>query len=448
MPSERAIVETLNRKELLELVTHFDLKVGDRRIRDNLIDALASARETRLDKILGQLSLTSLKEVCRKHGLDDSGRLKSQLIERILDVPVPAKKTAAKPAKKGEVRQLRQVKEAPREVKAKAQPPKSAKSASKASKAIALAKAAKQAKATKPVKATKAVKATKQAKAKPVKATKQAKAPKAVKPTKATKPVKGKSKVAAKKPAAKAPPSNVIALRRTATKVAPAKKPGRVAKVAKDVSVPAVKAAPVRAMKPVKAVVAAPVPEPKAVRPKIVKAAAAKPAPKAVPPVVIKAVPPIITKAVPPTITKAVPPTITRAVPPTITRAAPAMALVEKAPTPVAAIAGPDSAAAPAAARPTPLPRPSTPMELLRDTTLGAPEPVSAVMRQCPACSAEVQLRKCQVQKCRNMLVVHPTRKICAECLFERNTLSMIDFNQRLEEEVRCPQCDGASLGR
>jgi hypothetical protein len=67
-----------------------------------------------------------------------------------------------------------------------------------------------------------------------------------------------------------------------------------------------------------------------------------------------------------------------------------------------------------------------------------------ASTEHCVACSQSIELRKCQVQRCNNHIMASPTYKICAECLFERNTLSMTDFNERLQEEGKCPHCGHA----
>lgn len=59
----------------------------------------------------------------------------------------------------------------------------------------------------------------------------------------------------------------------------------------------------------------------------------------------------------------------------------------------------------------------------------------------CTKCHAKVTVQACQVQACNNYYVAAPNRKICSECLFERNTISMDDFNDRLHEERLCTHC-------
>lgn len=291
MPSERAIVETLNRKELTQLVGHFDLDVADRRVREHMVHALATAPQVTLASLLEQLPLATLKTLCVKQGLDAKGRGKAVFVERLA--------AAAKP---------------------------------KASAAKSRIKAVKSAKAAKPAKVA----------------------------TPAT-----------KKPAPKA----------AASKKAIGKKaPG--------------KAAP--------------------------KAAQAKPAPKAT----RKASKKIAAKALKSPRTKK-----------------------PKA----AAAAAPEAVGAPAT-NVIALPYANTPAAVAAaqghlnhfmptDAALWAP---STRTETCHACSTKLELRKCTAQKCQNMLIASPTRKICAECMFERNTLSMDEFNQRMDEEATCPHCGKA----
>ena len=441
MPSERAIVETLNRKELLDLVTHFDLQVGDRRVRDNLVDALASSRRTRIDKILQQLSVTSLKEVCRKHGIDDSGRLKAQLIDRILN------DSAGKAARKGAA--AKKAEKPAKVAKGKAGSAPVAKTKGGAAKAKPVAaKAAKVAKA-KPV----AAKAAKVAKAKPV-------AAKAAKVAKA-KPVAAKAAKVAK-----------------AVKAAPVAKASKAAPVAKKAVAAKAKLVPAKSVA-AKGKPAVMEPTAKEAAPK--NAAATKAPPAKVTPVNI---PPLNIAAEPAAKANVI--ELSRATKPVVpapakngssgsshVQAVPEAAKVIKA-VPPRVVPNPNKQAAnqPPAA---PAPVPASPMvaqpispedkprpfgvqmtaKAVREALANAPQPLPLLpemgtfvptsgTKACHACGTKLDLRKCGVQRCRNMLVASPTRKICAECLFERNTLSMDEFNQRLEEEARCPHCNDA----
>lgn len=83
MPTKRQVLETLTRNELLALADVHGLEVEDRRIRDHLVDAAASSRKVVLADALAGFSRDRLKELCRELGLDDAGREKSQLVERL-----------------------------------------------------------------------------------------------------------------------------------------------------------------------------------------------------------------------------------------------------------------------------------------------------------------------------------------------------------------------------
>jgi type I restriction enzyme M protein len=82
MPRKRDVLEVLKRDELLAAADRLDVPVRDRRVRDDLIDVLAS-RKAGLAGILEGLSRDRLKEVCRALDLDDSGREKAVLIDRL-----------------------------------------------------------------------------------------------------------------------------------------------------------------------------------------------------------------------------------------------------------------------------------------------------------------------------------------------------------------------------
>ena len=81
--SKRQILEQLKRDELIAAVERFELVVEDKRVRDLLIEALASSRKARIAEILGDLKRDRLKELCRTLDLDDSGREKAVIIERL-----------------------------------------------------------------------------------------------------------------------------------------------------------------------------------------------------------------------------------------------------------------------------------------------------------------------------------------------------------------------------
>ena len=93
MPTKRAVLSELTRDELRDNLDHYRLDVHDRRVRSQLVDALAGSRKARLDEMLWALSRNRLKALCRALDLDDSGRRKGDLIERLVG-PARAAKTA------------------------------------------------------------------------------------------------------------------------------------------------------------------------------------------------------------------------------------------------------------------------------------------------------------------------------------------------------------------
>ena len=85
MSSNSSVLELLNRDELLGVVDRFNLPVTDRRRKDGLLDAVAASKGTTLAEILSALPRDRLKRMCRTFDLDDSGREKAALINRLLN---------------------------------------------------------------------------------------------------------------------------------------------------------------------------------------------------------------------------------------------------------------------------------------------------------------------------------------------------------------------------
>ena len=89
MPTKRAVLAELTAEELRANIDYYELEVADRRVKAQLVDALAGSRNARVEEILGDLSRDRLKELCRACGLDDSGRKKVDLVVRLM-VPTGA----------------------------------------------------------------------------------------------------------------------------------------------------------------------------------------------------------------------------------------------------------------------------------------------------------------------------------------------------------------------
>lgn len=84
MPTKRAILEHFTVDELRSVVDRFEIEIEDRRARGGIIHAIATAQTVDLEPVLAEMGRERLKELCRKVGLDDSGRDKASIIARLL----------------------------------------------------------------------------------------------------------------------------------------------------------------------------------------------------------------------------------------------------------------------------------------------------------------------------------------------------------------------------
>jgi type I restriction enzyme M protein len=95
MTTKRTLLEVLTRDELVAIVDAFELQ-ADRRSKVALADAVAASKKATLSAILPDFSRDRLKELCRALDLDDSGKDKAVLIDRLTG----AKPVAASPTSK------------------------------------------------------------------------------------------------------------------------------------------------------------------------------------------------------------------------------------------------------------------------------------------------------------------------------------------------------------
>ena len=99
MPTKHAILAELTANELRASIDFYELAVADRRVKPQLVDALARSRKARLYEILQDLSRERLKDLCRTFVLDDSGRKKEVLVARLIRPAAALKNnTGAAPA--------------------------------------------------------------------------------------------------------------------------------------------------------------------------------------------------------------------------------------------------------------------------------------------------------------------------------------------------------------
>ena len=92
MPTKRAILAELTSHELRGAIDGFGLEVGDRRVRAQLVDALARSRKAPVEQILQGLSRDRLKHLCHAFGLEPSGRKKADLVARLVGPDGAAKR--------------------------------------------------------------------------------------------------------------------------------------------------------------------------------------------------------------------------------------------------------------------------------------------------------------------------------------------------------------------
>lgn len=83
MASKRELLELLSRDELQALTDRHGLSVADRRVRAQLIEAIARVASVSAETVVDGLSRDRLKEICRAVGVDDGGREKAVLVERL-----------------------------------------------------------------------------------------------------------------------------------------------------------------------------------------------------------------------------------------------------------------------------------------------------------------------------------------------------------------------------
>ena len=84
MPTTRALLVELTSQELRAVVDRYGLSVEDRRVKAQLVVAVARSRKARIAEILADLSRDRLKELCRAFDLEDSGRRKGDLVARLV----------------------------------------------------------------------------------------------------------------------------------------------------------------------------------------------------------------------------------------------------------------------------------------------------------------------------------------------------------------------------
>lgn len=100
--AQRDALSALSKSRLVELAQGFALDVPSRAGKDEFVDALAQSRRASYECILETLTRDELKAICRAGELDDSGRAKAGIADRILgreETGDAGSKPAAKPGR-------------------------------------------------------------------------------------------------------------------------------------------------------------------------------------------------------------------------------------------------------------------------------------------------------------------------------------------------------------
>ncbi len=84
MASKRKIVEAMTRNGLLDVARHFEITGLTTLSKANIVDALAGSRKVQPEEFLTLLARDDLKGLCSSLGLDESGREKQVLIDRLM----------------------------------------------------------------------------------------------------------------------------------------------------------------------------------------------------------------------------------------------------------------------------------------------------------------------------------------------------------------------------
>jgi len=84
IPSSRSVLSTLSKGRLAELGRTFAVALSPDAAREAQVELLAVSGAVRLRELLAALGRDERKAACRVHGLDDSGRARSELAARFL----------------------------------------------------------------------------------------------------------------------------------------------------------------------------------------------------------------------------------------------------------------------------------------------------------------------------------------------------------------------------
>ena len=83
VPSTKSLLEVLTKARLVDIGRLADVSVSLKSTKDEQIKLVYGANRVNFDELLGTLSRDELKAACRAHGIDDSGRARAALADRL-----------------------------------------------------------------------------------------------------------------------------------------------------------------------------------------------------------------------------------------------------------------------------------------------------------------------------------------------------------------------------
>ncbi|MGH9335485.1 MAG: SAP domain-containing protein [Vicinamibacteria bacterium] len=95
--SPRSVLEVLTRERLVALGREFGVGISQRAKKDEQIRSLVDSGELQVPSLLRVLGRDELRAACKAHGLDDSGRARAALAERLLQAAGAETTQAPKP---------------------------------------------------------------------------------------------------------------------------------------------------------------------------------------------------------------------------------------------------------------------------------------------------------------------------------------------------------------
>ncbi len=95
--SPRSVLEVLTRDRLVALGREFGVSIAQRAKKDDQIRSLVDSGELQVPSLLRVLGRDELRAACKAHGLDDSGRARAALAERLLQAAGAETTQAPKP---------------------------------------------------------------------------------------------------------------------------------------------------------------------------------------------------------------------------------------------------------------------------------------------------------------------------------------------------------------